>query len=78
MQDRPFGQLTVQCFFKENTLEVEILSARNLLPMNSDGTCDPFVKLHFWPEEKFTNVTKPKTNSQSKTLFPLFEERFVM
>jgi BAI1-associated protein 3 len=78
MEDSPFGMLTIQCFFKQNILEVEIMSARNLLPMNSDGTCDAFVKLHFWPEEKFTNVTKPKTNSQNKTLFPLFDEGFVM
>lgn len=78
MSDTPFGVLTVQCYFKHNVLEIEIMNARNLVPMDTDGSCDPFVRLHFLPEEKFVGVTKPKTNCHSKTLFPLFDEKFVM
>lgn len=46
--------------------------------MDSDGSCDPFVRIHFLPEDKFLSVAKPKTNAQNKTLFPIFDEKFVI
>ncbi|XP_040158264.1 protein unc-13 homolog 4B isoform X3 [Anopheles arabiensis] len=73
-----YGMLTVQCFFKENVLELEIVNARNLKPMDGNGSCDPFVRVHFLPEERFVGVAKPKTQCQSKTLFPLYDEKFVI
>uniref|UniRef100_A0A182QWZ4 Munc13-4 n=1 Tax=Anopheles farauti TaxID=69004 RepID=A0A182QWZ4_9DIPT len=73
-----YGMLTVQCFFKENVLELEVVNARNLKPMDGNGSCDPFVRIHFLPEERFVGVAKPKTQCQSKTLFPLFDEKFVI
>lgn len=54
------------------------MNARELVPMDSNGSCDPFVRIHFIPEERFASVNKPKTSSQSKTLFPLFDEKFSM
>jgi len=42
------------------------------------GLCDPYVKVHLLPEEKFTTVTKPRTKTHKKTLFPLFDENFTM
>lgn len=56
--------------------QIEIINARNLVPIASN--CDPFVRIQLSPEEKFGNTTKYKTNFQSKTLFPLFDEKFVM
>lgn len=56
--------------------QLEIMSARNLRPMDTNGSCDPFVRVHFLPESEFSNVIKWKTNAQQKTLFPLFEEKF--
>lgn len=44
--------------------------------MDANGSCDPFVRVHFLPEQEFSSVIKPKTNVQAKTLFPLFEEKF--
>ncbi|XP_049534831.1 protein unc-13 homolog 4B-like isoform X1 [Anopheles darlingi] len=73
-----YGMLTVQCFFKGNVLELEIVNARNLKPMDGNGSCDPFVRVHFLPEERFVGVVKPKTQCLSKTLFPLFDEKFVI
>ena len=58
--------------------QIEVMNARNLLPMDSNGLCDPFVRIHLLPEDKFSNVTKPKTNAQHKTLFPLYDEHFTM
>lgn len=46
--------------------------------MDSDGSCDPFVRIHFIPEDKFLGVANPKTNVQNKTLFPIFDEKFVI
>lgn len=79
LEKAPYGQLTVHAKINaENVLELEILSARNLRPMDSNGSCDPFVRVHFLPEPEFSNVVKPKTNAQPKTLFPLFEEKFAI
>ncbi|XP_058172092.1 protein unc-13 homolog 4B-like [Anopheles ziemanni] len=73
-----YGMLTVQCFFRGDVLELEIVNARNLKPMDGNGSCDPFVRVHFLPEERFVGVAKPKTQCHSKTLFPLFDEKFVV
>uniref|UniRef100_A0A336MP88 CSON004614 protein n=1 Tax=Culicoides sonorensis TaxID=179676 RepID=A0A336MP88_CULSO len=70
------GVLTIQVYFNQNTLELEIMNARNLRPMDSSGTSDSYVRVNFIPEEKFTTVTKPKTNVQKSTLFPLYDEKF--
>lgn len=40
------------------------------------GSCDPYVKIHLIPDEKFASVPKPKTKTQKKTSFPLFDEVF--
>lgn len=76
--DTPMGQLTIQCVFRDNNLEVTVLSARNITPMDTDGSCDPFVRIHFLPEDKFLGVATPKTNVQNKTLFPIFDQKFVI
>ncbi|XP_055617966.1 protein unc-13 homolog 4B isoform X2 [Toxorhynchites rutilus septentrionalis] len=76
--DSEYGVLAVQCFFKDNILELEIMNARNLKPMDSNGSCDSFVRVHFIPEERFVGVIKPRTQSHSKTLFPLYDEKFII
>jgi BAI1-associated protein 3 len=78
MSDTPYGILTIQCYFQRNALEIEVMNAKHLLPMNSDGTCDPFVRIHFHPEDKFIGISQPKTKVHQKTLFPLFDEKFNM
>lgn len=78
MIDAPFGLLTVQCFFQKNLLEIEIMNAKHLVPMDSDGSCDPFVRIHFFPDGKFIGVSQPKTEVHKKTLFPMFDEKFSM
>ena len=55
-----------------------MINARNLIAMDTNGSCDSFVRMHFLPEEKFLGVAKPRTNTQNKTLFPLYDEKFVM
>ena len=59
-------------------MQIDVMNARNLAPMDSNGSCDPFVRIQLIPEEKFGNVNKIKTKSHDKTLFPLFDEKFSM
>ncbi|XP_073994154.1 C2 and C2B_Munc13-like domain-containing protein staccato isoform X3 [Rhodnius prolixus] len=73
-----YGMLTIRMQFVHYMLRIEILNARNLLPHDSNGSCDPFVKMHLLPEEKFTSVVKPKTKIHKKNLFPLFDETFTI
>ncbi|XP_046385161.1 protein unc-13 homolog 4B isoform X2 [Ischnura elegans] len=77
-QASPFGLLTVRLQFVEDVLRIGVMNARNLKPMDSNGSCDPFVRIHLLPEEKFTGTTKPRTKTHKKTLFPLFDEVFTV
>ncbi|XP_039281647.1 protein unc-13 homolog 4B [Nilaparvata lugens] len=72
----PLGMLTVRMQFVHDLLRIEIMNARNLRPMDDNGLCDPYVKVHVIPEEKFTGITRPRTKTHKKTLFPLFDEIF--
>lgn len=58
--------------------KIDVMNAKKLIPMDTNGLCDAFVRIHVLPEEKFLNITKPKTNVQHKTLYPLYDEKFSM
>ncbi|XP_063220892.1 protein unc-13 homolog 4B isoform X3 [Bacillus rossius redtenbacheri] len=81
-QDDPdtpsLGLLTVRLQLVEDTLRVEVMSARNIRAMDSNGACDPYVKIHLLPEEKFADVASLRTKTHKKTLFPLFDETFTI
>ncbi|XP_044586415.1 protein unc-13 homolog 4B isoform X2 [Cotesia glomerata] len=74
IEETSHGMLTVRAQFISNLLNVQILNARNLRPMDSNGKCDSYVKIRLLPEEKFCEVKLPKTHVQKETLFPLFDE----
>lgn len=44
----------------------------------SAGLSDSFVRIYLLPEEKFTNVPKPKTQTHNKNLYPLYDEIFTL
>ncbi|XP_022905569.2 protein unc-13 homolog 4B isoform X2 [Onthophagus taurus] len=77
-KDSNLGQLTIKCKFDNCELKIEVLNGKNLVAMDSNGSTDSFVRIHLLPEDKFTNVTKPKTQTQHKTLFPLYDEHFTL
>ncbi|KAG8239006.1 hypothetical protein J437_LFUL005063, partial [Ladona fulva] len=77
-QSSSHGLLTVRLQFVEDLLRVEVMNARNLRPMDSNGSCDPYVKVHLLPEDKFSGITKPRTKTHKKNLFPLFDETFTI
>ncbi|KAF7409997.1 hypothetical protein HZH68_004378 [Vespula germanica] len=76
MEETIYGLLTVKACFLNNSLNIQVLNARNLRPMDSNGKCDSYVKIRLLPEEKFTDNKTPKTHVQKETLFPLFDETF--
>lgn len=42
------------------------------------GLCDSYVRVGLHPEDTFANVTKPKTQTHNKNLFPLYDEMFLV
>ncbi|KAK9880351.1 hypothetical protein WA026_010235 [Henosepilachna vigintioctopunctata] len=76
LEESPFGKLTVRSKFEGNSLHIEILNAKILVAMDSNGLCDAFVRVHLMPEDKFRNHEPPKTKTHNKTLLPLFDEKF--
>uniref|UniRef100_A0A1B6D354 C2 domain-containing protein n=1 Tax=Clastoptera arizonana TaxID=38151 RepID=A0A1B6D354_9HEMI len=57
------GMLTVKLQFVHDTLRIEVMNARNLRPADNNGSCDPYVKVHLIPEDKFAGVTRPRTKT---------------
>ncbi|XP_072028991.1 protein unc-13 homolog D-like isoform X2 [Amphiura filiformis] len=72
------GVLNVQACFntKSELLEVYMLNAANVLPLDSSGTSDPFVEIELLPPHLFKNPQTQKTKVKEKTLHPLFDETF--
>ncbi|XP_017783309.1 PREDICTED: protein unc-13 homolog D isoform X2 [Nicrophorus vespilloides] len=71
-----YGELTVRIKFHNSDMHVEMINARNLIAMDSNGLCDSFVRVHLLPEEKFIGISKPKTQTHYKNKFPLYDEKF--
>ncbi|KAL0270000.1 UNVERIFIED_CONTAM: hypothetical protein PYX00_007554 [Menopon gallinae] len=78
LEDADLGMLTIRAQFMESVLKIEVMNARNLKGKDSNGSCDPYVKVVLLPEEKFASVPKPKTRTHKKTAFPLFDELFTL
>uniref|UniRef100_A0A646QF95 BAI1-associated protein 3 n=1 Tax=Hemiscolopendra marginata TaxID=943146 RepID=A0A646QF95_9MYRI len=73
---RDFGVLTVRVYFHHDSLSVEVLSARDILALDTNGYSDPFVIIELLPQSVFSNCPAQRTRVQKKTLTPIFEEIF--
>ncbi|CAH2982555.1 unnamed protein product [Chilo suppressalis] len=78
IQDPKHGILTVRAQFIDDNLKIEVMNARNLMPTDSNGLCDSYVRVQLLPEDTFANVVKPKTQTHNKNLFPLYDEMFII
>ncbi|XP_032178497.1 protein unc-13 homolog D isoform X5 [Mustela erminea] len=72
------GAVTVKASYRasEQKLRVELLSASSLLPLDSNGSSDPFVQLTLEPRHEFPELAPRETQKHKKDLHPLFDETF--
>lgn len=75
--EEKYGAVSFKVFYDFNNqkLQVEVLNAKNLPPLDTNGLCDPYVTVELLPEEFFGNEVK-KTEIIKNTLYPLFDEQF--
>ncbi|XP_066914900.1 BAI1-associated protein 3-like isoform X2 [Clytia hemisphaerica] len=76
--DSSLGKTAFKVFFDNLTkkLNVYVLNAANILPLDSSGKSDPYIKLSVQPQHLFPQVKPQKTKFQKETLYPLFDESF--
>ena len=75
-QDVGLGSMTVRAVFVDDALNINVLTARNLIPMDSNGTADPYFKVRLLPTHHFPDAAVLKSKVHKSTLFPLFDENF--
>ncbi|XP_048467107.1 protein unc-13 homolog D [Rhincodon typus] len=73
-----YGAVTIKAWYDNEgkRLHVEILNAVNLMPLDSNGTSDPFVELTLEPKYTFPLVESKTTRRIDNDLNPLFDEAF--
>ncbi|XP_048763860.1 BAI1-associated protein 3-like isoform X3 [Ostrea edulis] len=75
---KEYGVLNVRmCYRNETqTMFVEILNAKDVIPLDANGFSDPYVLIQFCPEHVFDDVPMQQTSIKKKTLNPVFDESF--
>ncbi|XP_076459329.1 LOW QUALITY PROTEIN: BAI1-associated protein 3-like [Babylonia areolata] len=73
-----YGILNVRVVYKHEShvLLVEVLSAKDLIPLDANGLSDPYVLVALCPEHVFPNKSVQTTKIIKKTLNPTFDESF--
>nr|CAD7586946.1 unnamed protein product [Timema genevievae] len=71
-----YGVLSVRAYFNHDSLCVEVLNARDVIPLDPNGFSDPFVIIELLPRKVFAHCAEQQTNVQKKTLNPMFDECF--
>ncbi|XP_035788394.1 BAI1-associated protein 3-like isoform X4 [Anopheles albimanus] len=72
----PLGTLSVKAYFNHDSLCVEILHAKDVIPLDPNGFSDPFVIVELMPRRVFSHCSEQQTNVHKKTLNPVFDECF--
>ncbi|KAH9504089.1 BAI1-associated protein 3 [Bulinus truncatus] len=77
-QTTEYGQLQIRAVYKYDShkLLVEVLSAKDLIPLDANGLSDPYVLVSLVPEHVFPGVSTQSTKIVKKTLNPVFDESF--
>jgi BAI1-associated protein 3 len=70
-----YGVLAVRVYFRNNCLFVEIIRARDVIPLDTNGLSDPFVVVELLPRRIF-QCAEQTTHVQKATLHPVFDECF--
>ncbi|XP_059157162.1 BAI1-associated protein 3-like isoform X2 [Physella acuta] len=77
-ENTEFGVLSIRAVYKFDLqiLFVEVISARDLIPLDANGLSDPYVLVSLAPEHIFPGMGTHSTKIIKKTLNPVFEESF--
>ncbi|XP_055620183.1 BAI1-associated protein 3 isoform X2 [Toxorhynchites rutilus septentrionalis] len=70
------GTLSVKAYFNHDSLCVEVLHAKDVIPLDPNGFSDPFVIIELLPRRVFSHCSEQQTNVHKKTLNPVFDECF--
>ena len=76
MDHTPYGVLSIRAYFHHDSLSVEIISAKDVIPLDPNGLSDPFVIIELLPRRVFTNCTEQQTSVRRRNLNPTFDECF--
>ncbi|CAD5215790.1 unnamed protein product [Bursaphelenchus okinawaensis] len=73
-----YGILNVRAYYNPNsqTLVIDVIGAKQVIPLDSNGLSDPFVVIEVVPRLRFPNLQVGKTKVVSKSLNPIFDETF--
>ncbi|XP_066592429.1 BAI1-associated protein 3 isoform X2 [Prorops nasuta] len=71
-----YGVLTVRAYLNHDSLCVEVINARDVIPLDPNGFSDPFVIIELLPRRVFEHCAEQQTNVKKKTLHPMFDECF--
>ena len=58
----PYGCLAVRAYFNHDSLCVEVLHAKDVVPLDPNGFSDPFVIIELLPRRIFSHCTQQQTN----------------
>lgn len=61
-QPGPYGVLAVRAYFNHDSLCVEVLHARDVIPLDPNGFSDPFVIVELLPRKVFQHCAEQQTN----------------
>ncbi|XP_050430788.1 BAI1-associated protein 3 isoform X3 [Adelges cooleyi] len=76
VKDAHYGVLSVRAYYHHDSLCVEVLKARDVIPLDPNGYSDPFVIVELLPKAMFPYSAEQYTEVKKKTLNPLFDECF--
>ncbi|XP_023321251.1 BAI1-associated protein 3 [Eurytemora carolleeae] len=76
MGTQEFGVLSVRVYFRHDNLSIEIISAKDVIPLDPNGLSDPYVTIELLPKFVFPKCPELVTAVQKATLQPSFEETF--
>ena len=73
-----YGILNVRAYYNSNseTLVVDVIGAKQLPALDTNGLSDPFVVLELLPRLRFPTQQVAKTKVVSKNLNPIFNDTF--
>ncbi|KAF0772787.1 BAI1-associated protein 3 [Aphis craccivora] len=76
VKEANYGVLSVRAYYHHDSLCVEVLKARDVIPLDPNGFSDPFVIVELLPKSMFPHSAEQYTDVKKKTLNPLFDECF--